>query len=373
MIERWSGASVMSIPVSKSPARRLRLALLAILALCQWAWLPKAIPQLRGGDFGIFYRSAASPTPYVADPMNPTTAAGEPLPNLNPPHFLLVIKPLTWLPLPFASAVWWTLSLGLVIGGLTWWLRSQGEQWTPDRVVWALLWMPVLTLAFTGQVTAVVGIPLWLAYRNLTDGREWRGGLWAGVVLSIKPILWPLGAWYLVRRSWPVLGGMIVGASAMLAMGVAVYGLDMYQAWLTTLGGISWGPETMNASLRGILARLPVEIPPVLWMGAAIAVVLWTIWRTRVWAVSDSWFPLMAASLLASPLGWIHYGAWLLPGTRLAAWTRGIARAWCTPMLVVATLGNLNPLLWATVGSWYGWTLLALWWRSLSPSADARL
>jgi hypothetical protein len=79
----------------------------------------------------------------------------------------------------------------------------------------------------------------------------------------------------------------------------------------------------------------------------------------------------MAASLLASPLGWIHYGAWLLPGTRITFWTRGIARGWCVPVLVVAGLSNVNPLLWATVGSWYGWTLLALWWRSLAPAPVA--
>jgi Glycosyltransferase family 87 len=362
----------MSILVSKSAARNRRLVLLAALAACQWAWLPKAVPELRGGDFGIFYRSAASSTPYVADSINPTTSTGEPLPNLNPPHFLLVFKPLTWLPLSVASAIWWTVSFGLVVCGLTWWLRSQGERWTAERIVWALLWMPVLTIALTGQVTAVVGVPLWLAYRNLTDGREWRGGLWAGVAMSIKPILWPLGAWYLMRRAWPALAGMIVGACSMVAVGIVAYGVEMYREWIGTLAAISWGPETMNTSVRAIMARFPVAMPQVIWISAAIGIVLWTVWRTKFWEVNDSWFPLMAASLLASPLGWIHYGTWLLPGTRLAAWTGGVARGWCVPVLVVASLGNLNPVLWATVGSCYGWTLLALWWRSLGPLAEAR-
>jgi hypothetical protein len=113
-------------------------------------------------------------------------------------------------------------------------------------------------------------------------------------------------------------------------------------------------------------------MPQVIWMGTAMGVAVWTVWRTKSWAVNDSWFSLMAASLLASPLGWIHYGAWLLPGTRLAAWTHGLARGWCVPVLVVASLGNLNPVLWATVGSCYGWPLVALWWRSLSPLPDAR-
>jgi len=350
--------------------RHGRLLLLAILATIQWAWLVKAVPALNGNDFGIFYRSVASDAPYAGHDGNPATEAGVLLTNLNPPHFLLAIKPFTLLPLPLACVAWWTLSFGLLIAALTWWLRTQGERWTPERVVWAFLWTPMVTMGYTGQVTAVLGLPLWLAYRDLTRGRSWRGGLWAGMVLSVKPILWPLALWCVARRAWSTVAGMVIGAAAWVAIGVAFYGVVTYRAWIEALGAIAWGPQIMNASLRAITSRLPFETPAPLWAVVGLLVGLWTVWRTRTRTLEDAWFALIAASLLASPLGWIYYGAWLLPGTRATEWTRGVALGWCMPLITVAGLGNLSPVLWATIGSCYGLTLLALWWRSVGRSGD---
>jgi len=360
----------MPVSVLTFMRRRGRLLLLAVLATIQWAWLIKAVPDLNGNDFGIFYRSVASEAPYAGHEGNPTTQAGALLTNLNPPHFLLAIKPFTLLPLPLACAAWWTLSFALLIAGLTWWLHAQGERWTPERIVWAFLWTPMLTMGYTGQVTAVLGVPLWLAYRALTRGRSWRGGLWAGMVLAVKPILWPLALWYVARRAWSTIAGMLVGAAASVAIGIACYGVATYRAWIEALGAIAWGPQIMNASLRAVASRLPFETPAPLWMVVGLLVGLWTVWRTRTRTLEDAWFALIAASLLASPLGWIYYGAWLLPGTRATDWTRGVARAWCMPLLIVTGLGNLSPVFWATIGSCYGLTLLALWWRSVARSGD---
>jgi hypothetical protein len=141
--------------------------------------------------------------------------------------------------------------------------------------------------------------------------------------------------------------------------------------WIDALRGIEWGQEVMNASLPGIASRLPFETPRVLWIGMGVALGAVTIWRTRRWTLERAWMPLVAASLLGSPLGWVYYGIWLLPGTKLSLWTRGIGRLWCTPILLVLTLGNVSAALWATLGSCYGWTLLALWGRSGVVFGDA--
>lgn len=369
-IARAKHAFVMPTSVLTFMRRHARLLLLAILATVQWAWLVKAVPGLEGNDFGIFYRSVASEAPYAGHEGNPTTEAGVALTNLNPPHFLLAIEPFTLLPLPLACAAWWTLSFALLTAALTWWLRTQGERWTPEHVVWAFLWAPIYTMGFTGQVTAVLGLPLWLAYRDLTRGRSWRGGVWAGIVLSVKPFLWPLALWYVARRAWSTIAGMIVGAGASVAIGVAFYGVVTYRAWIEALGAIAWGPQVMNASLSAIASRLPFETPAPLWMAMGLVVGLWTVWCTRTRTLENAWFALIAASLLASPLGWVYYGVWLLPGTRATDWTRGVGRLWCMPVLVVVGLGNLSPVLWATIGSCYGLTLLTLWWRSVGRSGD---
>ena len=165
-----------------------------MLALIQWAWLPKAVPQLHGGDFGIFFRSAASTEPYIGHAGDPTLANGATFTNLNPPQFLIFVRPFTNLPFWMAAICWWVLSLALLGAGLTWWLHEQGETWTMPLVAWALAWTPIISVGLTGQVTAILGVPLWLAFRDLSRGRSLRGGVYAGVVLSMKPILWPLAA-----------------------------------------------------------------------------------------------------------------------------------------------------------------------------------
>src|SRR5262245_4250159 len=95
--------------------RRGRVTLLALLAIVQWAWLLKAVPELKGNDFGIFYRSAAADAPYAGHEGNPATDAGILLTNLNPPQFLLAIEPFTLLPFTLACVAWWTLSFALLI------------------------------------------------------------------------------------------------------------------------------------------------------------------------------------------------------------------------------------------------------------------
>jgi hypothetical protein len=342
-----------------------RLTLLAVLALIQWAWLVKAVPQVHGNDFGIFYRSVRSATPYAGHPDNPATELGVPLTNLNPPHFNLIVTPFAQLPFGLACACWWSLNALLLATGLTVWLREQGLRWSRPHAVWALLWAPIVTMGFTGQVTAVLGVPLWLAYRSLTRGHVFTGGLLVGIVLSVKPILWPLALWLIVRRSWPAVAGAAVGAAACVAVGLAAYGPLAYRDWIAALGGIAWGQQVMNASLAAIGARLPVATPVGLWVAIGSALAAGTVWRTRTRHLHDAWLPVIAASLLASPLGWVYYGAWLLPGTTMRDWTRGPGLGWSAPLIAVAGLGNLWYPLWLTIGSCYGITLAALWWRDV--------
>ena len=350
-----------------------KTALLFFLAAIQWAWLLSAVPEVGANDFGIFYRSAAASDPYARHIGDPIPTTGDTFTNLNPPHFLLIIKPFTQLPLWLAAVVWWTLNVVLLVAGLTWWLHEQHDRWTAERVAWAMLWAPNVTMAFTGQVTAVLGLPLWLAYRSLSRGDDWRGGLWAGVVLSCKPILWPLIAWYAARRAWRVLGGVCLGAMAAVGCGVAVFGFAAYQAWVGALRGVTWGSETMNASLAAVGARLPFSTPVLLWTAGGVAIALWTIWRMRNHTVRAAWMPLVAVSLLASPLGWVYYGAWLLPGTRSKAWMSGVALGWCAPLLVVSFLANASAWSWSIVGSIYGFTLVAIWLAATTSPTVTRI
>jgi len=147
----------------------------------------------------------------------------------------------------------------------------------------------------------------------------------------------------------------------------------MYREWLGALRGIQWVSEMMNASLAGTASRLPVATPPALWTVVGIALALFTIWRMRESSIAGAWMPLAAASLLASPLGWVYYGAWLLPGSAIGDWIDGIALGWCAPLLVVALFGTSSAIGWMTIGSCYGWTLIAIWYRAIARAGHWRV
>jgi hypothetical protein len=128
----------------------------------------------------------------------------------------------------------------------------------------------------------------------------------------------------------------------------------------------------MNASLPGILARTltmpsagapplivaPEIVAPLAFAGSALIVVV-TLVRTRVWSIERSWLPLMAGALLASPLGWLYYMWWMLPGTRPSRLLFESPLLW----MPWAILFMLQPAGWLTLtlGSVYFWGLFALW------------
>jgi hypothetical protein len=155
-----------------------------------------------------------------------------------------------------------------------------------------------------------------------------------------------------------------------IASGIAVFGVAAYWEWIAALRQITWGPEVMNASLSAIASRGPWNIPAATVAAVGVLLVAITMWRTRAMTLTEAWMPLVAVSLLASPLGWVYYGLWMLPGTRREDWTRGAALGWCAPLLAVAMIANVHAALWLLVGCCYGWTLLALWWRAINRHSE---
>ena len=59
-------------------------------------------------------------------------------------------------------------------------------------------------------------------------------------------------------------------------------------------------------AVRSILNSpdVPQWVTPLALLGGAI-ILLVTLWKTRERDIEDSWTPLMASALLASPLGWL--------------------------------------------------------------------
>jgi hypothetical protein len=163
-----------------------------------------------------------------------------------------------------------------------------------------------------------------------------------------------------------------LSGAAFFAIGLVVYGIDVNLAWADALGDVTWAYAGMNAALQGLLARalskpVPVSDPlifapdlvsPLAAAGGA-AIVLVTLLRMRRAHIDQAWQPLMVAALLASPLGWLYYIWWILPGTRPLRLLREAPLLW-VPMVFPMRLAP-SDWLGLTLGSVYFWGLFSLW------------
>ena len=143
-----------------SPLRWVILA--AGIMMCVYAWQTRQ-PHT-SADFTIFYNSAASPPGemYRRPP-------GPPRGNMNPPHFQLLVAPLTALPLPVASAIWRVLNVA-ALGGCLWWLaRTSREPWSAADLGALLAWSPMQSTVNLNQLTWILWpllVAAWWSWRR---------------------------------------------------------------------------------------------------------------------------------------------------------------------------------------------------------------
>jgi hypothetical protein len=353
------------VSLDTSPIRWVILA--AGVVMCIYAWQTRQ-PHT-SADFTIFYNSAQRSTAemYRRPP-------GPPRGNMNPPHFQLLISPLTRCSLPVAAGIWRSLNVAALCWCL-WWLAREGrERWSAADVGAVLAWSPMQSTINLNQLTWILWPLLVYAWWCWRRNRWIAGAVVFGVALSFKSFLGVFLIWLAFKRQWRAVAAALASAAGALSVGIVAYGWDVFRAWLSAVASVEWSFAVMNASLRGILARCltgggsagapvaiaPQAVTPIFAIGAA-AILALTFVRTRRADIDDSWPPLMAAALLASPLGWLYYIWWMLPGIR---------PSWLlvqSPLLWVPMVGVLwgQPSPWATltIGSVFFWGLFVAWIR----------
>jgi hypothetical protein len=333
--------------------------------MCAYAW--KTRQPHTSSDFTILYNSArAAPADMYRPPPGP------PRGNMNPPHFQLVIRPLTRLPLPVAAALWRTLALAALCGCIWWLARHSDEPWGAADVGALLAWSPMQSTINLNQVTWILWPLLLCAWWSWRRGRWTAGAVAFGFALSFKVFLGVFLIWFALRRHWRALIVTIATAAGALAIGYFAYGAEVFTAWLAAMRGVEWSYAVMNASLRGILARslnvsgsagvpivvAPAAVTPAFLAGSALILAV-TFHRTHDRGIDESWPALMAASLLASPLGWLYYLWWMLPGVKPSRLLLQSPLLWI-PMVCVLW-GQPNPLATVSIGSVFFWGLFLAW------------
>jgi len=318
-------------------------------------------------DFTLFYVSAQHTTPRMFE-----QPPGPPRGNMNPPLFQLMIRPLTAFPLSTAAEIFRLLNLAALVGCICWLARTSEDRWTLADYGSLLAWAPMASVVSLNQLTWILWPPLLWAWWCWRQDRWTAGAIGYGLAVSLKPFLGVFLLWLIVTRRWRAVFVSCLSGAAFFAIGLAVYGVDVNLAWAEALSDVTWAYAGMNASLQGLLARAlskpvvisdplafaPELVSPLATAGGAL-IVLVTILRTRRLPIDEAWEPLMLSALLASPLGWVYYIWWILPGTRPLRLLREAPLLW-VPLVFPL---RLFPSTWLglTLGSVYFWGLFSLW------------
>jgi hypothetical protein len=152
-----------------------------------------------------------------------------------------------------------------------------------------------------------------------------------------------------------------VTAGAISLIPLVIYGPDVYRQWFELVAADGGRALFLtNGSFAGLAARAGIpSFGLVLGFLLLLGLAVWALWR-RPDVLTVSAMALLA-SILASPLGWIHYTLFLLP-VIVMHWNRLAMRVVALLLIIPVPfiIDQLGKPAWLqlTIGSVYGWALV---------------
>ncbi|AGZ40107.1 glycosyltransferase 87 family protein [Actinoplanes friuliensis] len=253
---------------------------------------------------------------------------GTPYGFTYPPFAGLVMAPMAFLPFPVILVI---ACLATVVSTavLTWWLvaplvrRKGWTKWFAGSVAvaLALCFEPVRETFGFGQVnTLLLALVAGDVLFGVARGRRWAGvGIGLATAIKLTPGVFIL--YLLVTRQWRAAGTAIGAAAAATLVAAWIFPDEAREFWTAAL----WDTNRVgnleylsNQSLRGMLARLPVDgVESKLWIVGVLLTLGFWFWRVRAAARNGDHFGGLALTgllgCLISPVTWIHHCVWLLP------------------------------------------------------------
>lgn len=247
----------------------------------------------------------------------------------SPPAQGLLLIPLTLLPVGYAHALWWVLSLAGFLVAVS--LPLKGAPWPRTGAAFLLASAPVADTLLFGQVNVLFALGLSTGMYALAKRREVLGGALLGILWLKPQYALPFAAVLLLKRRWREAAGMaasglVVGTTSLWAIGLD--GVTLYIRVLQRIGGLSAPadsyifPQAM-VNWRAVVVHLVPGIPEDLGTSGMTALAVATVvaalgvWR-GTWDPSSPRFArqmlvLTVAAILASPHSNFH-GLTLLLG-----------------------------------------------------------
>jgi hypothetical protein len=265
----------------------------------------------------------------------------KPLPNLvfqhptpHPPPVSIVALPFGLIGYEQAAAVWFLFEVICIVLSIYLILRCFDVRPKPVRIIFFSLlilnWSPFRYDLVVGQLMTLLLVFLIGAWQALRSGKDIKGGVFLGCLISLKLIAWPVVIFLSIRRNWAAViatGVTVVTANlgAGLMMGldrvayyyfkVSIIVSPLYHAYESnfSMWTIGWRmfEGTGSPVLLGLEAPPLVAAPAVAHLvSLAIPMVLLALSLTlalRAHSFDTSFGILVCVSILVNPVAWSHY------------------------------------------------------------------
>ena len=258
----------------------------------RFAYLPAAEAILDGG----------SPYPAVDDPILEDQKG-----YVYPPQLVLLLVPLTVLPVPIASFL---VALGLL--ALVFATLYVLEIRDVRCYAATLIWVPVISGVLLGNVSIPLAFALAVVWRYRDAVLPPAVSL--GIAASAKLLLWPMFVWtFATRRVRTVALALGIGAVVTFAAwsSIGFAGFSEYPDLLERLSEIQ---SERSYSLVGMASTLGLSegIGQVVTLLVGVALLVGCVVLARRGDEERSFTCAVAATLALSPIVWLHYLVLLL-------------------------------------------------------------
>jgi alpha-1,2-mannosyltransferase len=287
----------------------------------------------RDGTFAIDLRHALLPaadhvlhghTPY---PRASQLSATDQTAYVYPPLAAVLLAPVSWLP-SLAVAVGVVVLLASTVAAT---LRLLGVR-DPRCYAAAFLWGPTLAALQTANLTpflALAAAAAW-AYRGSA-----RGAVALVAAFAPKVFLWPLAVWALaMHRTRTVVAG-ITGALAVTFAAWAVVGFAGLGAYPHLLRRLQSLEERDSYSVFALARALGARdgLARALWLAVGLAAIAACVELARRGDDRRAFTLAIVASLLLTPIVWLHYFVLLVVPLAVARPT--LDWAWVLPVVLI--------------------------------------
>lgn len=280
-------------------------------------------------------------------------------PTPHPPAHLVALVPLALLDYPKALFVWFVVSLLALAFSLKLLLGLRNSHLL-IAIPLAVLWYPVHSDLGLGQVMSLLLLLITLCWYYLRLNRD-IGGLFLGIAISFKLIVWPLLILLLLRKRFKAAIVAVVSMIACNILAAAVIGPKTVVHYYTSIGpsvGKVYVADALNFSLatlghrlfsgtQGVAIHVTTE-PLVLLPSLApivSSVLLITVLLVGVDLIARrhdfewSFAACAALSLIVAPMAWWYYSILLI--LPLCLLIKGGTRLSLLPILLFPYVPNL--------------------------------